>query len=124
MFQKLETSQVVAWCVWRDGEAQMQDSSSDTITISDSYLFTVDCATLLYTADIKCDRKFTQLPLYLSYKMTINITIDHILQAAERIKVHRTPVQSSAAISALASVDDHPVEVFFKCELLQKTGCK
>ncbi|GAN01009.1 Ser/Thr dehydratase [Mucor ambiguus] len=54
--------------------------------------------------------------------MTNNITIDHILQAAERIKVHRTPVQSSTAINALASVEDHLVEVFFKCELLQKTG--
>lgn len=101
----------------------MQDSSSDTIaslTLIYSPLIVLHCS----AADTKCDQKFTQLSLYLSSKMTINITIDHILQAAERIKVHRTPVQSCAAISALASVDDHPVEVFFKCELLQKTGCK
>lgn len=56
--------------------------------------------------------------------MTIEITIDHIIQAGERIKVHRTPVQTCNAIDALASVEGAPVELFFKCELLQKTGCK
>ncbi|KAL9540038.1 hypothetical protein MBANPS3_009914 [Mucor bainieri] len=54
--------------------------------------------------------------------MTINITIDHILQAAERINVHRTPALSSTAMNTLASTEDHPIEIFFKCELLQKTG--
>jgi hypothetical protein len=51
------------------------------------------------------------------------VTLDHILQAAERIQVHRTPVMSSQTINEYASKES-PVELFFKCELLQKTGCK
>lgn len=56
--------------------------------------------------------------------MTAQITIDKIVQASERINVHRTPVVTCNAIDQLASQEDFPVELFFKCELLQKTGCK
>lgn len=52
------------------------------------------------------------------------ITIDNILQAAERINVHRTPVLTCTTLDNLASKPDAPVELFFKCELFQKTGCK
>ncbi|KAI8341550.1 tryptophan synthase beta subunit-like PLP-dependent enzyme [Blakeslea trispora] len=52
------------------------------------------------------------------------VTFDHILQAAERIQVHRTPVMTSSSINNFASAKDTPVELFFKCEPLQKTGCK
>lgn len=52
------------------------------------------------------------------------ITIDNIIQASERIEVHRTPVQTCTTMDNLASEPDAPVELFFKCELLQKTGCK
>lgn len=52
------------------------------------------------------------------------VTIDHILQAAERIEVHRTPVLTNSTIDKLASQENAPVELFFKCELFQKTGCK
>lgn len=52
------------------------------------------------------------------------VTIDHILQAAERIQVHRTPVLTNSTIDNLASQENAPVELFFKCELFQKTGCK
>jgi hypothetical protein len=55
--------------------------------------------------------------------MVADITIDHILQAAERINVHRTPVLTCTTIDQLASKEDAPVELFFKCELFQKTGC-
>lgn len=55
---------------------------------------------------------------------TTEITIDHIIQASERIHVHRTPVVTCNAIDQLASQPDLPTELFFKCELLQKTGCK
>ncbi|KAK4516410.1 uncharacterized protein ATC70_011382 [Mucor velutinosus] len=51
-----------------------------------------------------------------------SITIDNIIQASERIQVHRTPVQTCTALDDLASEPDAPVELFFKCELLQKTG--
>ncbi|KAI9483528.1 MAG: tryptophan synthase beta subunit-like PLP-dependent enzyme [Benjaminiella poitrasii] len=51
------------------------------------------------------------------------VTIDHILQATERIDVHRTPIATCTAINELASKNnDVPVELFFKCELFQKTG--
>ncbi|GAN01097.1 Ser/Thr dehydratase [Mucor ambiguus] len=50
------------------------------------------------------------------------ITIDNIIQASERIQVHRTPVQTCTTMNDLASEPDAPVELFFKCELLQKTG--
>lgn len=56
--------------------------------------------------------------------MTTEITIDHIIQASERIQVHRTPVLTCNAIDQLTSQEDNSVELFFKCELLQKTGCK
>ena len=52
------------------------------------------------------------------------VTIDHILQAAERIQVHRTPVLTNTTLDNLASQQDLPLELFFKCELFQKTGCK
>ncbi|KAL9551399.1 hypothetical protein MBANPS3_004274 [Mucor bainieri] len=50
------------------------------------------------------------------------VTIDNVVQASERIQVHRTPVQTCTALSDLASEPNAPVELFFKCELLQKTG--
>lgn len=53
-----------------------------------------------------------------------HITIDHIVQAAERITVHRTPVHTNTTLNNIASQQDAPVELFFKCELFQKTGCK
>jgi threonine dehydratase/serine racemase len=52
------------------------------------------------------------------------ITIDNICQAAERIEVHRTQALTNTFLSSLASQDDFPIELFFKCELFQKTGCK
>lgn len=55
--------------------------------------------------------------------MVADINIDHIIQAAERISVHRTPVLTCTAINELASKENAPVELFFKCELFQKTGC-
>ncbi|KAI7868202.1 tryptophan synthase beta subunit-like PLP-dependent enzyme [Mucor mucedo] len=51
-----------------------------------------------------------------------HITIDHIVQAAERITVHRTPVHTNTTLDNLASREDAPVQLFFKCELFQKTG--
>lgn len=57
------------------------------------------------------------------YNMT-QVTIEHILQAAERIEVHRTPVLTNTTINELASQEIAPIELFFKCELFQKTGCK
>ncbi|KAI9339858.1 tryptophan synthase beta subunit-like PLP-dependent enzyme [Pilaira anomala] len=54
--------------------------------------------------------------------MAPQITIDHILQAAERINVRRTPVLTSATLDLLASQPHNPVELFLKCELFQKTG--
>ncbi|KAI8881276.1 tryptophan synthase beta subunit-like PLP-dependent enzyme [Backusella circina FSU 941] len=48
-------------------------------------------------------------------------TVEKILQASERINVHRTPVLTSATLNSLAS-SESSVELFFKCELLQKTG--
>lgn len=53
----------------------------------------------------------------------VEITLNDVLQAAERIQVHRTPVMTSDSINEFAS-KNRPVELFFKCELLQKTGCK
>ncbi|CEP14966.1 hypothetical protein [Parasitella parasitica] len=50
------------------------------------------------------------------------ISIDNIIQASERIQVHRTPIQTCTALNELASVQGAPIELFFKCELLQKTG--
>ncbi|KAI8336063.1 tryptophan synthase beta subunit-like PLP-dependent enzyme [Choanephora cucurbitarum] len=52
----------------------------------------------------------------------MKVTFDHILQAAERIQVHRTPVLTSTSINTFASTEDIPIELFFKCEALQKTG--
>ncbi|EIE77707.1 hypothetical protein G6F46_004764 [Rhizopus delemar] len=51
----------------------------------------------------------------------VEITLNDVLQAAERIQVHRTPVMTSDSINEFAS-KNRPVELFFKCELLQKTG--
>lgn len=53
-----------------------------------------------------------------------HITINHIVQAAERINVHHTPVLTNTTLDKLASQQDAKVELFFKCELFQKTGCK
>ncbi|CAO3612075.1 unnamed protein product [Cunninghamella blakesleeana] len=51
------------------------------------------------------------------------ITIEDVQAAAARIKVHRTPVYSSTALNILASENnDLPMELYFKCELFQKTG--
>ncbi|KAI9492912.1 tryptophan synthase beta subunit-like PLP-dependent enzyme [Zychaea mexicana] len=55
--------------------------------------------------------------------MTDTITIEDVQAAAARINVHRTPVLTSTAISSIASENAGvPLELFFKCELLQKTG--
>lgn len=56
--------------------------------------------------------------------MTIQIAFNNILQAADSIKVHRTPVHTNATLNELASKPDAQVELFFKCEMFQKTGCK
>ena len=57
--------------------------------------------------------------------MTDTITIEDIQAAAARIDVHRTPILTSTAINTLASENAGvPLELFFKCEPLQKTGCK
>jgi threonine dehydratase len=56
-------------------------------------------------------------------RMVADINIDHIIQAAERINVQRTPVLTCTSIDQLASKEGAPVELFFKCELFQKTGC-
>ncbi|KAI8645837.1 tryptophan synthase beta subunit-like PLP-dependent enzyme [Parasitella parasitica] len=53
--------------------------------------------------------------------MTV-ISIENIIQASERIQVHRTPIQTCTAMNERASAQGAPVELFFKCELLQKTG--
>lgn len=53
------------------------------------------------------------------------ISIDDIFAASERIHglVHTTPVMRSSSIDSMASAAaGFPVEAFFKCELLQKTG--
>ena len=49
------------------------------------------------------------------------IEIADVVAAADRIRpfVHRTPVMRCAQLDALAGKD---VELFFKCELFQKTG--
>ena len=53
------------------------------------------------------------------------VTIEDIQAAAARINVHRTPVLTNATINRIASENvGQPIEIFFKCELLQKTGCK
>ena len=47
------------------------------------------------------------------------ITIDHILEARERIgsRIHRTPVLTSQRLNELSGAS-----LFFKCENFQKTG--
>lgn len=69
-------------------------------------------------------RNFLTLLLQLILFLMSPITIDNIIQASERIQVHRTPVQTCTALNDLASEPNAPVELFFKCELFQKTGCK
>ncbi|KAI9270715.1 tryptophan synthase beta subunit-like PLP-dependent enzyme [Phascolomyces articulosus] len=55
--------------------------------------------------------------------MANTITIEDIQAAAARIDAHRTPVLTSTAINTIASENSgSPMELFFKCELLQKTG--
>lgn len=50
------------------------------------------------------------------------ITVDRVYEAAERIHVHHTPVITCSTLNTLVSMDTHPLELFFKCELFQKTG--
>ncbi|KAI9306337.1 pyridoxal-5'-phosphate-dependent protein beta subunit [Cunninghamella echinulata] len=51
------------------------------------------------------------------------ITIEDVQAAATRIKVHRTPVLSCSTVNNIASENNAlPIELFFKCELFQKTG--
>ncbi|KAG0174923.1 hypothetical protein DFQ28_003652 [Apophysomyces sp. BC1034] len=50
------------------------------------------------------------------------VSIEDIQAAATRIDVHRTPVLTCSTINALVSEKAGPVELFFKCELFQKTG--
>ncbi|KAI8967688.1 tryptophan synthase beta subunit-like PLP-dependent enzyme [Mycotypha africana] len=54
--------------------------------------------------------------------MSSEITLDTIIEAAQRIKVHKTPVLTNKTISQLASLEEQPIDLFFKCELFQKTG--
>ncbi|ORZ21632.1 tryptophan synthase beta subunit-like PLP-dependent enzyme [Absidia repens] len=52
-----------------------------------------------------------------------HITIEDIQAAAARINVHRTPVLTSSTLNAIASTNSGcPVELYLKCEPLQKTG--
>ncbi|KAI8972718.1 tryptophan synthase beta subunit-like PLP-dependent enzyme [Pilobolus umbonatus] len=50
------------------------------------------------------------------------VTIDKVFEAAERIKVHHTPVLTCSTLNDLVSIKDLPIQLFFKCELFQKTG--
>ncbi|KAI8148361.1 tryptophan synthase beta subunit-like PLP-dependent enzyme [Fennellomyces sp. T-0311] len=51
------------------------------------------------------------------------VTIEDVQAAAARISVHRTPVLTNETINRIASENaGRPIEIFFKCELLQKTG--
>ncbi|KAF7731533.1 hypothetical protein EC973_009297 [Apophysomyces ossiformis] len=50
------------------------------------------------------------------------VTIEDIQAAAARIQVHRTPVLKCSTLDSLVSEKIGSVELFFKCELLQKTG--
>ncbi|KAI8077840.1 tryptophan synthase beta subunit-like PLP-dependent enzyme [Halteromyces radiatus] len=51
------------------------------------------------------------------------ITIEDIQAAAARIHVHRTPVMTSSLLDLFASDNcQWPIELYFKCEPLQKTG--
>lgn len=53
------------------------------------------------------------------------ITIEDIQAAAARINVHRTPVLTSSTLNKIASTNSQwPMELYLKCEPLQKTGCK
>jgi threonine dehydratase/serine racemase len=53
------------------------------------------------------------------------ITIEDIQAAAARINVHRTPVLTSSTLNKIASTNSNwPLELYLKCEPLQKTGCK
>lgn len=49
------------------------------------------------------------------------ITLGDIIQASKRIDAHHTPVMTCQTINEFASKSS-PIELFFKCELLQKTG--
>ncbi|KAI8886073.1 tryptophan synthase beta subunit-like PLP-dependent enzyme, partial [Backusella circina FSU 941] len=49
------------------------------------------------------------------------INLEKIIEASERIDVARTPVLTSSILDAMAS-QMSPLELFFKCELFQKTG--
>lgn len=54
-----------------------------------------------------------------------NITIEDIQAAAARINVHRTPVITCSTLDTVVSeATDNSVQLLFKCEALQKTGCK
>ncbi|KAI8341219.1 tryptophan synthase beta subunit-like PLP-dependent enzyme [Chlamydoabsidia padenii] len=52
-----------------------------------------------------------------------SITIEDIQAAAARINVHRTPVLTSSTLNKIASTNSNcPLELYLKCEPLQKTG--
>ncbi|CAO3640983.1 unnamed protein product [Mucor hiemalis] len=48
------------------------------------------------------------------------VTIQHILQAAERIEVHRTPVLTNTTINELASQENAPIELFSNVNFFKK----
>jgi len=50
------------------------------------------------------------------------VTLSDVKQAIERIKpyAHDTPVITSQAIDSIASSDDQPRHLYFKCEQFQK----
>ncbi|KAF7730701.1 hypothetical protein EC973_001650 [Apophysomyces ossiformis] len=52
----------------------------------------------------------------------VTVEIKDIQAAAERIKAYRTPIATCSSLNSLVSGKVGPVELFFKCELFQKTG--
>jgi threonine dehydratase len=52
------------------------------------------------------------------------LSLELIKEAHERIKphIHRTPVLTSRAFNEAASLDGSPLNVFFKCENMQRAG--
>jgi threonine dehydratase len=52
------------------------------------------------------------------------LSLQLIKEAHERIKsrIHRTPVLTSRAFNEAASADDSPLQVYFKCENMQRAG--
>lgn len=57
--------------------------------------------------------------------MASTLTIEDIQAAAARIQVHRTPVLTCSTLDSMVSERcGVPIQLFFKCELFQKTGCR